>query len=72
MFRLFLAYCLLKVCRVSLYNDRQRAGLGEGGEIEVQMLNLAQMLIRIPMFNFSTRTHFCQTHVTSRASSVCG
>jgi len=29
-------------------------GLCEGGEIEVQMFNLAQMLIRIPMFKSST------------------
>ncbi len=28
-------------------------GLGEGGEIEAQMFNSAQMLIRIPMFKFS-------------------
>ena len=30
-------------------------GLGEGGEIEVQMFMLAQMLIRIPMLKFSTK-----------------
>ena len=29
-------------------------GLCEGGEIEAQMFNLAQMLIRIPMLKFST------------------
>jgi len=28
--------------------------LCEGGEIEVQMFNLAQMLIRIPMLKYST------------------
>lgn len=30
-------------------------GLGEGGEIEVQMFNLAQMFIRIPNVQFSTK-----------------
>jgi hypothetical protein len=29
-------------------------GLCEGGEIEAQMFILVQMLIRIPMFKFST------------------
>ena len=29
-------------------------GLGEGGEIEAQMFNLAQMFIRIPNVQFST------------------
>jgi len=35
-------------------------GLGEGGEIEVQMFNLAQMLIRIPRFKFSTNAPLLQ------------
>jgi hypothetical protein len=30
-------------------------GLGEGGEIEAQMFNLAQMFIRIPNVQFSTK-----------------
>ena len=30
-------------------------GLGEGGELEVQMFNLAQMLIRIPQLKYSTK-----------------
>ncbi|HAQ38158.1 MAG TPA: hypothetical protein DCQ58_06580 [Saprospirales bacterium] len=35
-------------------------GLCEGGEIEVQMFNLAQMFIRIPMFKFSTNAPLLQ------------
>jgi len=35
-------------------------GLCEGGELEVQMFNLAQMLIRIPMFKFSTNAPLLQ------------
>ena len=31
-------------------------GLGEGGELEVQMFNLAQMFIRIPYLKFCTKT----------------
>ena len=30
-------------------------GLGEGGELEVQMFNLAQMFIRIPYLKFCTK-----------------
>jgi hypothetical protein len=30
-------------------------GLGEGGEIEAQMFSLAQMFIRIPNVQFSTK-----------------
>jgi hypothetical protein len=35
-------------------------GLCEGGEIEVQMFNLAQMLIRIPILKFSTNAPLLQ------------
>jgi hypothetical protein len=35
-------------------------GLCEGGEIEVQMFILAQMLIRIPMFKISTNAPLLQ------------
>jgi serine protease inhibitor len=35
-------------------------GLAEVGEIEVQMFNLAQMLIRIPKFKFSTNAPLLQ------------
>jgi hypothetical protein len=30
-------------------------GLGEGGELEVQMFMLAQMFIRIPQLKYSTK-----------------
>jgi hypothetical protein len=36
-------------------------GLCEGGEIEAQMFNLAQMLIRIPMLEFSTNAPLLQS-----------
>jgi len=35
-------------------------GLCEGGELEVQMFNLAEMLIRIPMLKFSTNAPLLQ------------
>lgn len=35
-------------------------GLCEGGEIEVQMFNLALMLIKIPMLKFSTNAPLLQ------------
>jgi len=35
-------------------------GLCEGGELEVQMFNLAQMFIRIPMLKFSTNAPLLQ------------
>jgi hypothetical protein len=35
-------------------------GLCEGGEIEVQMFNFAQMLIRILMLKFSTKAPLLQ------------
>jgi hypothetical protein len=41
-------------------------GLCEGGGIEVQMFNLAQMLIRIPMLKFSKNAPLLQNPVIRR------
>ena len=38
-------------------------GLCEGGEIEVQMFNLAQMLIEVQCSNLVLLPHFCKTPV---------
>jgi len=43
-----------------LIQDTHVFGLCEGGEIEVQMFMLAQMLIRIPMLKFSTNAPLLQ------------
>ena len=51
---------------VFFFHDAQRTGLGEGGEIEAQMFNLAQMFIRIPNAEFSTSTQFRKTLVMRR------
>ena len=38
-------------------------GLGEVGELEVQMFNKPQMLIEVQMFNLALLPPFCQTPV---------
>ena len=46
---------------IAAFNERMAKmtcnglGLGEGGESEAQMFNLAQMFIRIPNVQFSTK-----------------
>jgi len=46
-------------------------GLCEEAELEAQMFVLAQMFIRIPMFNLALNPLFCKTPVTCCAFSLC-
>ena len=46
--------------RKAVFSQPDVLGLCEGGELEVQMFILAQMLIRIPMFKFSTNAPLLQ------------
>ena len=45
-------------------------GLGEVGELEVQMFKLALMLIEVQMLNLALMPPFCQTPVRRSAFSV--
>lgn len=43
------------------------SGLGEVGELEVQMFNKPLMLIEVQMYNLALQPPFCQTLVTCSA-----